>query len=125
MLLRSAPDPLAYTRDERVRPSPGMRPLGTVRADSATLWSMRSLDRDSLAARFPYTLAGFVVRQLPGEGVPDHPLRTPPRPYDETMHLSYAVQWFTFAAILLGGSVILAFTRRRGGVAVAPPKPEA
>jgi cytochrome oxidase assembly protein ShyY1 len=30
------------------------------------------------------------------------------------MHLGYAVQWFLFGAILLGGSAILAWSRRRG-----------
>jgi cytochrome oxidase assembly protein ShyY1 len=33
------------------------------------------------------------------------------------MHVSYAVQWFLFAAILLGGSAALAWSRRSGGAA--------
>jgi len=100
----------------------GGPPMRAVPSDSAKLWSVRWLDRDSLAPRLPYALAGFVVRQLPGEGIPGRPLRLPPRAYDETMHLSYAIQWFLFAAILLGGSTILAFTRRRDGAEIRPER---
>ena len=31
------------------------------------------------------------------------------------MHLSYAIQWFLFATIMLGGSAALAGSRRRRG----------
>jgi cytochrome oxidase assembly protein ShyY1 len=41
------------------------------------------------------------------------PRRSLPRPYNELTHLSYAVQWFLFAGILLGGSAALAWSRRR------------
>ena len=92
-----------------------------VASDSATLWSTRWLDPDSLAARLPYAVAGFAVRQLPGAGVSPRPLRTPPAAYDEMMHVSYAVQWFLFAAILSGGSLILAFGRRRPVPTLVPP----
>ena len=90
--------------------------------DSVTLWSARILTRDSLAPRFPYALAPYVVRELPGPGVPAEPKRTPPEPRDEFMHVSYAIQWFLFGAILLFGSMLLAWTRRRGAPAavVAP-----
>ncbi|HEY6867580.1 MAG TPA: SURF1 family protein [Candidatus Eisenbacteria bacterium] len=81
--------------------------------DSLTLWSARTLDPDSLAARFPYALAPWMLRELPGPGVPARPLRSEPRPLDEMMHVSYAVQWFLFASILLGGSAALATSRRR------------
>ncbi len=84
-------------------------------ASGPTLWSGRVLDPDSLAPRFPYPLAGYVVRQLPGAGVPAQPLRLPPQPYDETMHVSYAIQWFLFAAILVGGSLAVARSRARRG----------
>jgi len=89
-------------------------PMRTLESDSTTLLSARWLDFDSLSLRLPYAIAPFVIRQLPGPGVPDIPLRTPPRPLDESMHLSYAVQWFLFAAILLGGSAAVAWSGRRG-----------
>ena len=88
------------------------------RDTSHALWSARTLDPDSLAVRFPYPLAPWVLVELPGKGVPEKPLRVPPRPLDEITHLSYAVQWFVIAAILLVGSVALAWSQRR----VRPPR---
>lgn len=93
-------------------------PVRALEADSVRLWSVRWLDADSLAPRLPYALAGYVLRELPGPGVPDRPRRTLPRPYNEMTHLSYAVQWFLFAAIMLGGSAVLAWSRRRRGAAL-------
>lgn len=81
--------------------------------DSLALWAAVRLDPDSLAARFPYELAPIVIRELPGPGVPDEPRRSTPATLDTTIHLSYAVQWFLFATILLGGSLLLAVRRRR------------
>jgi surfeit locus 1 family protein len=93
----------------RGRPGVALRQIDGV---SLALWSMRWLDPDSLASRFPYRLASFSIRQLPSEDVPVHPARTYPAAYNEMMHLSYAIQWFLFAVILVGGSVLLAFRRR-------------
>lgn len=94
--------------------------LAMIRSDSATLVSARWLDRDSLATRFPYRLAEFSVRQLPARGVPAQPLRTNPTPHDEMMHLSYAIQWFSFATILVVGSLILTLRRKRPTEVVPP-----
>ena len=77
-----------------------------------TLWSGRTLDPETLAVRFPYALAPWVVLELPGKGVPEKPLRSTPRPLDEMTHLSYAVQWFVFAVILLAGAVALGWANR-------------
>lgn len=82
-------------------------------SDSLRVWSARGLDPDTLARHFPYALASWMLRELPGPGVPARPLRAAPRPFDESMHLSYAVQWFLFGSILLGGSAALAWSRRR------------
>jgi|SRR5437867_2864731 len=86
--------------------------LRTVEHDSVTLYSARRLDWDTLSRRMPYALAPYVLRQTPGPGVPARPLRIYPRAANEAMHLSYTVQWFAFAAILLGGSSMLAWSRR-------------
>ncbi len=91
----------------------GGAPFRRLPAGARAVWSARLLDRDSLAARFPYPLAPYVVRELPGPGVPARPRRLPPRPYDEFMHVSYAIQWFLFATILLGGSLAVSLGRRR------------
>jgi surfeit locus 1 family protein len=106
---------------------PEPRPLpagGEARgADSVALYTVRWLDADSIAARLPYPVAAYVVRQRPAAGVPSLPRRTARPLYDETMHLSYAFQWFLFAILIPGGSAALAWSRRRRR---APrPSPEA
>jgi surfeit locus 1 family protein len=92
--------------------------------DTVTVWSAMRLDVDSMRRRVPYSLAAFGVVALPDQGAPAQPVREPPRPYDETMHVSYAIQWFTFAAILLVGPLFLARARRASRGAVVPPPPE-
>ena len=94
--------------------------IRVLEADSVSLLSMRRLDRDSLAGRFTYALAPFVVRQLPGANLPRNPVRIPPKHFDESMHVSYAVQWFLFAVILVVGSIALAWSRRGGRGAPIP-----
>ena len=53
------------------------------------------------------------MRQAPGPGVPLQPQRERPEPWDEGMHLGYAIQWFSIGTILLVGSLWLAWQRRR------------
>jgi surfeit locus 1 family protein len=95
-------------------------PWRRVDRDGVEIWSARWLDTDSIAARFPYAVAPWVVRQLPGEGVPAAPQRIAPEALDETMHLSYAVQWFLFATILVLGSALVAWRGRGRGPAPVP-----
>jgi cytochrome oxidase assembly protein ShyY1 len=103
------------------RSTPGSHgfPWRTVRADSVAIWSTRALDADSLARRLPYAIAPYLVRELPGPGEPETPRRGAPEPYDEFVHVSYAIQWFAFGAILLIGSAWLAWSRRRARGAAA------
>jgi surfeit locus 1 family protein len=91
----------------------GGAPLRTLEADSVTVWTARWMDFDTLAAHFPYRIAPYSIRQLPGEDVPEHPARSAPKPLDESMHVSYAAQWFLFASILLFGPAVVALSRRR------------
>ena len=93
-------------------------PLAVRTTPSGTVYWSRVLDLDTLAARLPYALAPYVLRQSPGPGVPLQPQRERPEPWDEGMHLGYAIQWFSFALILLGGSIWLAWLRAR-----SPAKP--
>lgn len=97
---------------EPARRGAGGAALRAIPADSARVYSARWIDLDSLRTRIPYALAPFTLRQLPGSGVPENPRRLAPLPFDESMHVSYAVQWFLFAAILIGGSLALAQSRR-------------
>ena len=118
---REAPGRAIDGLPEAIAPHVGSAPWLALERDSVTLWSTRLLAADSLAPRFPYALAPYLVRELPGPGVPATPLRTPPAPRDEFMHVSYAIQWFLFGAILLFGSMLLARSRRRGPAPVLAP----
>jgi len=107
----------------------GGAPLRTLEADSVTVWTARWMDLDSLAARFPYRIAPYSIRQLPGEDVPEHPARSAPHPLDESMHVSYAAQWFLFATIILFGPAAVALARRRAASGPKsdldiPPRPD-
>ena len=73
------------------------------------------LPLDSLRGAGPGTLLPLYVQQLAGTPPPDSlPRRVPVPPLDEGSHLSYAVQWFSFAAIaVVGTALLLARARRR------------
>lgn len=73
---------------------------------------------DSLLRRLPYPAAPLVVQALPEErGTPGYPVRLPPPEVDAGPHLSYAVQWFAFAVIAVGGWLIVV---ARGGTGPRP-----
>ena len=67
--------------------------------------------RDSL----PYALLPIVVQLLPDSSRPEQPgpLRWPAAPLTEGPHLSYTIQWFSFATVILVGSAALFRKRRR------------
>ena len=109
------PGPRRLARGEPAAPAAGAEP-----GDSIALYTLRWLDADSIAARLPYPVAGYVLRQRPGPGVPNRPLRAAPPLLDETMHLSYAIQWFSFAILIPAGTAFLARSRRRRAVARPP-----
>jgi len=96
-----------------------------VEIDSLDVWSTQHLVGDSVAARLPYPVRPYVLRALPDRadsievaaeakaGPFAGPIRWPVRPYDETIHMSYAGQWFAFAAITLIGTIVLLARGRR------------
>ena len=67
----------------------------------------RRVDLRAIGARFPYRLLPFVVLQLPDSSLPRLPRRDDPPLLDDGPHLSYAVQWFSFAvtALVVGGLI--------------------
>lgn len=84
-------------------------PAGVVR------WSVRALERDSCVARLG-ALAPFVVRELPPSPPRAREAGPQPEPYDlatGSVHLSYAVQWFGIALVVLAGAVALGWRGRR------------
>jgi cytochrome oxidase assembly protein ShyY1 len=122
-------------------PTPGMAtPWVALPADSngVALWSARALVADSARVRLGAPLADWVLRVLPVSEADEHahevssraapsehslrsvdathaPAPPEPEPYviaDESMHLSYAIQWFAFAAVIAFGALALA--RRKG-----------
>lgn len=68
----------------------------------------------TIASMLPYPVAAYyVVLSSPG-AVPDStPPRIPPPALSEGSHRSYAMQWFTFAIIAVGGTAILLMRGRR------------
>ena len=80
------------------KPFPGSPVLPT-RSDA-----FRWLDLAALRSRIPYPLYPFVI-VLDGDNTPHGqiPPRIPPPPLDEGPHMSYAIQWFSFAIIAVVG----------------------
>jgi surfeit locus 1 family protein len=129
------PSPDAATVDARRYAEPGARtvvgvlmevPRGTRRggeparmAGGAT--SYRRLDLDVLRRAQRRPIVRLYLQQLPGadsaSGRP--PVRVPLPPPGNGPHLSYAFQWFSFAAIGLVGLVVVFLRRRREA---APPR---
>ena len=79
---------------------------------------IRRLEYDSLAKRFPYPIAPFVLVATssgPATASRDSmPARLPPPLMDEGPHLGYAIQWFAFAVIGLVGAGVVVRADRRG-----------
>ena len=70
----------------------------------------------TVAAMLPYPVAPYyVVLTSPGSNPDSTPPRVPPPALDEGSHRGYAVQWFTFALIAVGGTAILIIRGRRDG----------
>jgi surfeit locus 1 family protein len=82
------------------------------RAGTDSTW--RRVDVATAQARSPGPLIPLVLQQLPGAGDAGQPPLPEPLPsLSEGNHLSYAVQWFSFATIGIVGLVILLLRRRQ------------
>jgi surfeit locus 1 family protein len=80
----------------------GGKPLAV---DGRTTWAR--LDLAALRSTLPYPILPVVIRQSPDSSLPRFPRRLPPPQLDEGPHLSYAVQWFLFAAMILAFAVLV------------------
>jgi len=74
------------------------------------------VDPTALRDSVPYPLLTFVLQQVPSATAPDRPLppgliRWPIPELSDGPHLSYAIQWFSFAVIIVVGSLALARKR--------------
>jgi surfeit locus 1 family protein len=74
---------------------------------------VRRLSRSDLSPRIPYPLAPYYVVATGDSADGAHPARRELPALDEGPHLSYALQWFSFAAIALGGAGLMYFRERR------------
>lgn len=75
--------------------------------DGQLTW--RRVDLARLRARLPYPLADWVILQTPDSNLPRLPRRDDPAPLDDGPHLSYAIQWFSFALIALVVGTVVGF----------------
>ncbi|HXE57612.1 MAG TPA: SURF1 family protein [Gemmatimonadales bacterium] len=76
-----------------------------VERQGRTTWSR--LTREAVRRAVPYPVAAVYVLQSPDPGLPSFPRRVEPPPLDDGPHLSYAVQWFAFAAIAATFAVVV------------------
>ena len=81
--------------------------------------TIRWLDPRTIDSLVPYPVTPYYVVATdtaagPGGAADGVPARLAPPPLDEGNHLSYAFQWFSFAAIFLGGAGVLAYKQRGG-----------
>jgi surfeit locus 1 family protein len=91
------------------RPDPPLQP-GEIRQ----AWNFINLE--AIASQIPYPILPIYIQQAPDEADPSLPYRSLTEPeLTEGSHLSYAGQWFLFAAILLVGYPIYCIrTSERG-----------
>ena len=90
-------------------------PPGAADAGGPAETTLSRLDLGTIQAQLPYPIAPsylLLQRQTPAQ--PDGlPAPSPLPELSEGPHLSYAIQWFTFAAIAVAGCVVLALRERR------------
>ena len=72
--------------------------------------AFRRLERAALEKAFPYPIANYYVVLTDSSSSATAPPRVEPLPLDEGPHRSYAIQWFSFAAISIIG--LVTFIRR-------------
>jgi surfeit locus 1 family protein len=71
----------------------------------------RRLDLGALRQRLPYPLQSYTILQLPDSALPKLPRRDDPPVLDDGPHLSYAIQWFSFALTALVVGTIIGFRK--------------
>lgn len=105
---RAAP-PTGSVRVGGVLFSSETTPSGAVHAGGPAVTTIAKVDLERIQAQLPYGIAPVYLllrAQSPSQGALPVPSSLPE--LSEGPHLSYAIQWFTFAAIAVIGFVILA-----------------
>lgn len=87
----------------------------TTRVDGAPVVTYRRLDLDALRRTGRRPFVRLYLQQLPDSGAANArpPIRVELAPRDNGPHLSYAIQWFSFATIGVIGLIIMVLRQRR------------
>jgi len=105
-------------------------PLGEVPPTNGFRRTWFHVDPAALARQTPYPLEPLILQVTPAPGQPPvFPRPLPPPALDEGPHFSYAIQWFSFAAIGLTGWLVMLLRgqgaqRAPGGDRESGPPPE-
>ncbi len=75
---------------------------------------VRRVSRREIASKIPYPVAPFYVVSVGDTAGRSHPARRQLPVLDEGPHRGYAFQWFSFAAIALGGAGAVIWRERKG-----------
>jgi surfeit locus 1 family protein len=73
---------------------------------------VRRASRSEIAAKVPYPVAPYYLIVTSDSAGRDHPARRAEPVLDEGPHRSYAIQWFSFALIAIGGAAAVVFRER-------------
>jgi surfeit locus 1 family protein len=73
---------------------------------------IRRVSRAEVAAKVPYPVAPFYLVAVGGHASEAHPVRRDIPALDDGPHRSYAIQWFSFAAIALAGAAAVVLRER-------------
>ncbi len=84
-----------------------------------------AVDTQRMAQQLPYRLLPIYVEQSPEPGAPELPWRSNQVLLDQGRHLGYAIQWFSFAAILLIGYSVAVMRREQDAARPSPVRPAA
>ncbi len=111
-----APSPDAYHVDQPAYREPDSADV--IGIGMAAPRARGDVDPAQLRDSLPYPLLAFVLQLLPSSSnlhgpAPPGLMRWPPPDQSDGPHLSYAIQWFSFAVIIVVGSVAL--LKKKGG----------
>jgi surfeit locus 1 family protein len=73
---------------------------------------VRRASRTEIAAKVPYPVAPYYLIATSDSAGRDHPARRAQPVLDEGPHRSYAIQWFAFALIAIGGAAAVVLRER-------------
>lgn len=73
---------------------------------------VRRASRSEIAAKVPYPVAPYYLIVTSDSAGLDHPARRAEPLLDEGPHRSYAIQWFSFALIAIGGAAAVVLRER-------------